>query len=70
MPTYAFRCLKCSKEYEELVQRFGQTAPCPECGSSDVERLISAPAARVGTRLREKLSRDAGCSSPPGFGFG
>ncbi len=44
MPTYAFRCRECGHEYEELVQRMGQSAPCPDCGHKKVERLVSAPA--------------------------
>lgn len=71
MPMYAFRCGKCGHEYEELVRQFGQAVPCPKCGSAEVERMVSAPAARVGQRLQSRLAdRGSGCSAPPGSGFG
>lgn len=37
MPVLKFICPKCSHIYEELV-RVGQTAPCPKCGETQVER--------------------------------
>lgn len=69
MPTYAFRCRQCEHEFEELVKRFSETAPCPACGSNDVERAVSAPVARVGQRLLNKLRRHGGCG-PTGSPFG
>ena len=45
MPIYEFVCSRCRHEYEMLVPRVDATAPCPECGSEDVERAISRPAA-------------------------
>ncbi len=40
MPIYEFECSKCGTRFEELVQ-VGETAPCPECKSSDVQRRFS-----------------------------
>ena len=37
MPVLKFICPKCNHIYEELV-RVGQTAPCPKCGETHVER--------------------------------
>ena len=37
MPVLKFICPKCNHIYEELV-RVGQTAPCPKCGETNVER--------------------------------
>jgi putative FmdB family regulatory protein len=65
MPIYAFRCRKCSHEYEELVQRVGQSAPCPKCGHKRVERLVSAPAAGRSS----KSSGGAACSISSGPGI-
>ena len=70
MPTYTFRCHKCDQEFDELVQRMGDMAPCPKCGGADVERVVSAPAARVGESLSDRLKRGSGCNQPPGSGFG
>ena len=40
MPIYEFGCSKCGTRFEELVKA-GGTAPCPECGATDVERRFS-----------------------------
>jgi putative FmdB family regulatory protein len=40
VPIYEFECSKCGARFEELV-RAGQTAPCPQCKSSEVERRYS-----------------------------
>jgi putative FmdB family regulatory protein len=40
MPIYEFACGSCGARFEELV-RAGETAPCPECGSPEVERKFS-----------------------------
>ncbi len=69
MPMYSFRCRKCGHTFDELVNRFGGTAPCPQCGSSDVERAVTAPAAHGSERIRTKM-RDRRNCGPPGAGFG
>ena len=40
MPIYEFDCPQCAARFEELV-RAGETAPCPQCKSSEVERRFS-----------------------------
>ena len=40
MPIYEFECSKCGARFEELVPA-GQTAPCPQCESSEVQRRYS-----------------------------
>ena len=40
MPIYEFECAECGARFEELV-RAGETAPCPQCESSAVERRFS-----------------------------
>jgi putative FmdB family regulatory protein len=40
VPIYEFECSKCGARFEELV-RAGETAPCPQCKSSEVERRFS-----------------------------
>lgn len=41
MPTYTYQCKKCEK-IDEIKQRITEDAltECPNCGSSDFERLI------------------------------
>ena len=41
MPIYEYRCLSCDERFEELVRRPDDTAPCPQCGGAEVERLLS-----------------------------
>jgi len=43
MPIYEYRCLKCDKEFELTVnyKDFYKVKYCPNCNSTDVERLIS-----------------------------
>jgi putative FmdB family regulatory protein len=41
VPIYEFECRSCGARFEELV-RAGETAPCPQCKSSDVQRRYSA----------------------------
>ena len=65
MPIYAFRCRGCGLEFEELVPRMGQIAPCPECGSEDCERRVTAPA------VGRKGDRPSGpsCAAAPECGY-
>jgi putative FmdB family regulatory protein len=41
MPIYEYRCAGCECEFEELVSSSTPGVSCPECGSRDVERLLS-----------------------------
>jgi putative FmdB family regulatory protein len=44
MPFYEYTCKKCDQTFEFLVM--SSTVPaCPGCGSTRLEKLISAPAA-------------------------
>lgn len=43
MPMYDFYCTSCSHEFEEMASPDGACPPCPECGSAETERLVSAP---------------------------
>jgi putative FmdB family regulatory protein len=40
LPIYEFTCEKCGARFEELV-RVGETAPCPQCKSLNVQRRYS-----------------------------
>jgi putative FmdB family regulatory protein len=66
VPIYEFECSKCGARFEELV-RAGNTAPCPQCKSSEVSKRLSqigeprvpvglhgAAAARSNARRRER----------------
>lgn len=47
MPIYEYACAPCGKSFEELVIRKSDEAEvkCPACGSADVARQMSRPAA-------------------------
>lgn len=49
MPTFEFRCDRCRVDFELLLRRDEQ-AVCPSCGSTRVEKLISAAAGHAGSR--------------------
>ena len=42
MPIYDFECRECGKVSEIFIREAGQGACCPDCGSNNMERLISA----------------------------
>ena len=59
MPIYEYACVPCGKSFEELVLRKSDEAEirCPGCGSADVARQMSRPAA----------ARSGGSGSGGGF---
>ena len=40
MPIYEYRCSDCQREFELLV-RSGDEVICPECGSRQLDKLVS-----------------------------
>jgi putative FmdB family regulatory protein len=60
MPLYDFRCRACAAEFEEYAP-IDTLAPCPQCGASDPERVLTGFAGpfKVGLRGGEaKRSND------------
>lgn len=62
MPIFDFRCKVCGHAYEQLV-RSSTELVCPACGSSDVEKQVSAPApqgqiADLISRARAQAARE------------
>ncbi|GAB4326271.1 MAG: hypothetical protein Kow0059_22660 [Candidatus Sumerlaeia bacterium] len=47
MPVYDFACNSCQTIFEQRVAHFGDLAPCPQCGGTDVRRLISSAAVMI-----------------------
>ena len=64
MPLYDFRCRSCAAAFEARVPA-GETAPCPECGSPDAERVYGpvatyrGPAPRGAAAKRSNAERSA-----------
>ena len=48
MPIYEFLCNKCKREFEELVLKEDEQVKCPDCGSGDTQKLMSACKFRTG----------------------
>jgi putative FmdB family regulatory protein len=40
MPLYSYHCAECDKDVELLIGA-DEKAACPDCGSHDIERLMS-----------------------------
>lgn len=51
MPIYEFRCIKCDSNFELLIVKSNEKVEmrCPECGSSDFERILSNTSYTMGT---------------------
>ncbi len=49
MPIYEYSCKKCNKNFELISSMADgdKTRQCPECGSTDVVKNISASAVKV-----------------------
>jgi putative FmdB family regulatory protein len=73
MPLYEYQCEPCDRIFETLIRGSGDVARCPECGSIEVVKLLSVPAAahtgqvRAGAlAVRTEPSGEAsfGCGRP------
>jgi putative FmdB family regulatory protein len=49
MPIFEYQCLACKREFQRLVLKRGEEKDllCPECGSSDLKKLVSRVAYHV-----------------------
>jgi len=45
MPIYEYRCEPCDHNFETLVRGQGDVAHCPKCGSIELAKQFSVPAA-------------------------
>jgi putative FmdB family regulatory protein len=62
MPLYEYSCRQCEHTFETLM--FGREAvECPECHGSEVERLLSVPAA--GPSREASLPMACNSAGPP-----
>ncbi|MGH7129174.1 MAG: FmdB family zinc ribbon protein [Planctomycetaceae bacterium] len=46
MPLFEYVCRECERSYELLI-RGDDPARCPQCGSEQADKLLSAPAAHA-----------------------
>lgn len=45
MPIYEYRCEPCDHTFETLIRSMGDAARCPKCGTLEVSKQFSVPAA-------------------------
>ena len=68
-PIYEYECGECGHVYETLQRNSREPAEaCPECGSEEVRRLVSAARGRMGRPSDGPLTccgRDAPCEVRP-----
>ncbi|MGC8874703.1 MAG: FmdB family zinc ribbon protein [Chloroflexia bacterium] len=66
MPIYEYRCRRCGVEFERLLPmaRADDPGPCPQCGSSEIDRCPSrfASFTRSGAETRA-TGGSSGCAS-------
>ncbi|MDA7864966.1 zinc ribbon domain-containing protein [bacterium] len=43
MPLYEFECKSCDSIVEMLVRSTQETSCCPDCGTTELKRLLSVP---------------------------
>lgn len=65
MPLYEYACPSCHSEFELLI-RGSESPRCPECGSEQVEKLLSVPATPAQSAALPIASRHeaGGCGLP------
>lgn len=56
MPIYDYHCNNCNKAFELLV-RSTTILACPECGSLQLEKLVSMPASKSKIDVLRKRAR-------------
>jgi len=62
MPIFEYRCPACAQDFELLIRAADHPA-CPQCGSGELEKLLSAASAPAAGRSPLPIA-NAAC--PPG----
>jgi putative FmdB family regulatory protein len=72
MPIYEYRCKDCGMESEHIVFGSEDEIKCPKCGSSNMEKLMSATSSLTGSSPHKMPGpKDTGCcGSRPGEAAG
>lgn len=61
MPIYEYRCRNCDSEFETLVSVSTPQAQCPDCGSQELTRELSAFTSRAGDGAGSGFVPGGGC---------
>jgi putative FmdB family regulatory protein len=70
MPLYEYHCEPCDHTFETLIRGADDVAHCPNCGSLDVVKQFSVPAAAQSGRSHSGELPVCSDSSGPSFGCG
>jgi putative FmdB family regulatory protein len=66
MPLYEYVCADCSRKFEKLVHRWGESVDCVHCGSGSVEKQLSTFAVRSASAPAEAPACGQGaCQTGP-----
>jgi len=68
MPIYEFHCRACDSRFETLLRNSSESASCKQCGSDDLQKLISAHA--IGSGAPDTACGSAPCSPVSACGAG
>ncbi|MDQ6982634.1 MAG: zinc ribbon domain-containing protein [Mariprofundus sp.] len=68
MPIYEFHCRICGSNFETLVCNSSEVVSCKQCGSCDLQKLISAHA--IGSSVPETPCGSSPCAPAPVCGSG
>jgi putative FmdB family regulatory protein len=71
MPIYEYQCRACGERFELIAMSPSERpkkVSCPACDSSDVQRLFSPPAVRVGGKSDVEREKEEPAAKPELFG--
>lgn len=63
MPIFEFHCNDCGKDFEKLVFGSDNDINCPGCEKTNVEKLMSSCAFKVGQNFTSTSAKAAGGAS-------
>ncbi len=63
MPIFEFLCTSCAGVFEKIVYDSSEAVTCPKCGSTDLNKLLSATSTLSGTKQDGRVPGlgDTGC---------
>lgn len=67
MPIYEYSCTSCNCDFEALI-RNSEQPHCPECGTKNIERRLSVPAAHISGSSGELPVCNPAMRGPCGMG--
>jgi putative FmdB family regulatory protein len=68
VPIYEYHCEPCDHDFETLIRSQSDSARCPQCGSLEVAKQFSVPAAAHSGGSRSGDLPICGPSAAPSFG--